>query len=57
MRWKWKNPEDWDTRIKTWFALWPVIIENECRWLETVTIKQRYLVGWYNVEFVDEETK
>lgn len=48
-----EKPNDLDTRIKTWFALFPVIIDNECRWLETVTVKQIYLLGWDNIEFID----
>lgn len=39
MRWK-VEPEQKE-RIKTWFALVPVSIGDDIRWLETVTVKQR----------------
>lgn len=29
-------------RLKTWFAYLPVRIGKECRWLEQVTVSQRY---------------
>jgi hypothetical protein len=54
MRWVWKKPKYWDIRIKKWFALFPVVINNEYRWLESVTVKQMYLLYWYNKEFIDD---
>jgi hypothetical protein len=56
-------------RVKTWFALFPVSIGRETRWLEKVTVKQEYKKitsfdidgdpqsdeDWYNVKFIDEE--
>lgn len=53
MRWI-RKTRDWDIRVKTWFAILPVIINGECRWLEKVTVKQMYLVVWINLEFIDD---
>lgn len=52
-------------RIKSWFAVFPVTIGNETRWLERVTTKQEYkemanLCGdvvvpentWVNIKFL-----
>lgn len=43
MRWEsWypsKASKAGDKRVKTWFALWPVKIGNDCRWLERVTVE------------------
>jgi hypothetical protein len=49
-------PFSQDTRIITRFALFPIRIQNEIRWLEKVTIKQEYrpdlrMFGWYNDSF------
>lgn len=48
-------------RIKKWFALLPVTIGNETRWMERVTISQEYMAlmspsgepenGWKNMKF------
>jgi hypothetical protein len=53
---------DGDTRVVTFFAWFPVFEDAEfwcqMRWLETVTVKQRFLgFGhdvWLNEEFIDE---
>ena len=55
---RWKNPKDGDTRMKTWFAWFPVQIGIWGRWLETVTCEQTYQVfrhaaRWSNEAFVD----
>ena len=50
-------------RVKTWFALFPVRVGRETRWLEKVTVEQKYTLvnfddpyeDWYNVKFIDEE--
>lgn len=55
-----------DSRVVTWFALLPVTIETprhvETRWLERVTVVQRYFENdfvwgptWGNVRFVDDK--
>lgn len=68
MRFKIKpTPQYGDTRTKTWFAIIPVTIDNDCRWLEMVTVKQTYTEGclyehglifsvptWMNVKFIDK---
>jgi hypothetical protein len=30
------------TRIRSWFAWWPVTCEGETRWMERVTVEQVY---------------
>lgn len=53
MRWKRGN-----LRCVKRFALWPVRIKEEYRWLETVYIIQRrlgYERFWHNESFEDEE--
>ncbi len=61
MRWKhkpWKA-----SRTVRWFAILPVTIGNETRWLEYVTVNQKYRVrtgmsfagsGWKNESFAYE---
>lgn len=46
------------TRTIKRFALLPVTIDHETRWLELVCIEQTYrpdikLFGWYNERFID----
>ena len=43
MRWIVKKPEHWDTKIKRKFALFPIRIGDEVRWLEWVTIRYRFI--------------
>lgn len=50
-------------RIHKWFALFPVTIDNETRWLERVEVEQIYIKtttpsgepgrNWYNLKFVN----
>ena len=41
MRWKYIDPPPLPhSRILSWFAFWPVVIGDECRWLERVTVEQ-----------------
>lgn len=56
---RWVRPE-W--RIVKRFAIFPIEIDDEIRWLETVYIHQHYgeggllnLVGWWNKKFVSRE--
>ena len=56
---KYANPQDGDRRIKKRFALFPIIIGDEGRWLERVKIVQKYdnnyaEGGWKNWAFVNE---
>jgi len=48
------RPKLGDTRIITKFLLLPMILNDEFRWLERATIKQRWGV-WYPDEFGPEE--
>ena len=51
-------------RIHQWFALFPVTIDNETRWLERVEVEQIYVdkispsgepePGWYNLKFINK---
>lgn len=52
---KWKEPREGETRVVTYFAFFPVTINHETRWLETVTVKEQYWVsvGWTLFGFVD----
>lgn len=56
MRWIKKEPEYCSYRVKTRFALLPVTIDKETRWLETVTTQQMYSFDeWFDLSFIDEE--
>jgi hypothetical protein len=69
---RFKKPEEYcergfTYRDKTFFAWFPVCIDGEMRWLETVTVKQvytevysigcaynkEYVWGWTNCNFVE----
>lgn len=57
MRWKVKNPNEGDIRIVRKFAFFPIQADDEIRWLERVTIAQKYYSdydgsGWNNLYFV-----
>lgn len=58
------TPQMDDKRTKTFFAVFPVTIGNERRWLEKVTVEQEYechFMGfddgssceWVNIRFID----
>ena len=52
-----------DEKIVRRFAIFPITIGSERRWLEIVTIKQQFVEyhawmpvnRWYNIEFIDKE--
>jgi hypothetical protein len=51
-------PQIGDEKIVSWFAIRPVLINREWRWLERVSVKMRYTAGmfdndWHWVGFVD----
>ena len=51
-------PRVGDEKIVSWFAIRPVVLGREVRWLERVSVKMRFescLLGpdWTWVEFVD----
>ena len=48
MRWNIKSkptPRPYESYIIEKFALFPICIENECRWLERVKIQAHYWIG------------
>lgn len=63
------NPKLDDERTITKFLLFPVCINNEMRWLEKATIKQKFKridkelengewcfsIGWKDIEFIDNK--
>ena len=60
-----RAPIEYEIRIKSWFAIFPITIGNETRWLERVTVKQEllkkyytyqegYSLRWNNFEFLDQ---
>lgn len=67
---RWTEPEDREEKIERKFAILPVKIDGETRWLEWVTIKYVYhngtlrrdwntnqfyhIYGWIKEEFVDD---
>jgi hypothetical protein len=61
MRFKLKHnlePNCGDRRIVTKFLLFPIVIDNEFRWLEKVKIEQKYILSpfgysWINKRFID----
>ncbi len=57
-------PKEGDTRVVKYFALLPVEIDDEMRWLESVEIKQKFTayyhgmddgwsLSWQNVKFLN----
>lgn len=53
---KWYKPAYGSTKTRSWFALFPIRIDNEVRWLEKVTVKYFYdgiKEKWQRYEFVD----
>lgn len=60
MRWikKQKNIEYKKELTRTYFAFFPVEINNEIRWLEIVHVRGSYFdsvfgITWYELEFID----
>lgn len=54
---RWRKPNDGDTKIKRKFALFPICLNREVRWLEWVTIEYVYHEwenDWYMARFVDD---
>ena len=60
---RWTKPKYGDTKIERKFAILPITIEREARWLEWVTVKYEYyvnrdsLAGWWPTEFIDDNKK
>jgi len=53
MRWKAKRkPTTNEERTRTFFALFPIKCQKEYRWLEIVTVTQKYLGNkWISTHF------
>ena len=58
---RWKLPQDDETRIVERFAVLPIRIRGEARWMERVRILQEYIApghslfyGWRNIKFIDK---
>ncbi len=39
---RWQKPDELDVRYRTFFALFPVTIGKETRWLEMVRVREVY---------------
>lgn len=57
---RWKKPNVGDIKTKRKFALLPICINRETRWLEWVNIEYVYGTDWYEegwfiTRFVDNE--
>ena len=58
---RWTVAEEGSTRVRSWFALLPVTIGPETRWLERVAVEERQefhvsdvcRVTWRQMRFVD----
>lgn len=52
---RWYKPTMGDKKIVTKFALFPIQIKHEVRWLEKVTIEMEYgLTMWHPMRFVNK---
>ena len=62
---RWTKPKNGDTKIKKKFAILPIKINDEIRWLEWVTVKYQYYTckwisndyavsDWFPEEFIDD---
>lgn len=67
---RWNKPKSGDTKIKRKFALLPITIGKETRWMEWVTVRYEFSdwnlyrdpvmrkiyrrYGWFECEFIDE---
>jgi hypothetical protein len=56
---KWTKIKIGDQKIKRKFAILPIKVNDEVRWLEWVTVKYTYydnkdcVIGWWATEFID----
>jgi hypothetical protein len=55
-----ENPQDGEIRTIRRFALFPICTLSEMRWMEWVTLQQKYSRnyaddGWHNERFLDEK--
>jgi hypothetical protein len=47
-----KKPKQGEKRVITKFLFLPLCLKNDCRWLESASILQKYWYGWENIKFV-----
>lgn len=52
---RWNTIEMGAERTREWFALFPVWINYETRWLERVRVLERWHGVWISVKFIDKE--
>jgi len=56
---RWIKAQYGDEKIKRKFAILPITVDDEVRWLEWATVKYTYCVnkdcisGWWATEFID----
>ena len=43
---RWNLKEEGDTKVRKFFALLPIVINNEARWLEWVRVRYRLHYNW-----------
>lgn len=53
------RPKDGDTRVRTFFAIFPVRCNNEIRWLEMVSVSEKFSNHgyWIYMNFIDDVRK
>lgn len=55
MRWNIKQHNYEDTRTIKKFLWFPILIDDELRWLETALIEQQYsFMGWENIRWCND---
>ena len=59
---RWSNPKNGDVRTIAKFALLPIFANGEWRWMERVTIEQKFksdefVCNWVNTRFIDKKPK
>lgn len=57
---RFKAKKEGTERIRTFFALFPVQVGDDTRWLEKVTVRERFYCDedsacWYAEEFMDKK--
>lgn len=55
---RWTKPSDGDIKVKRKFALFPICLHREVRWLEWVTVEYVYNEwenDWHMTRFIDDE--
>lgn len=55
---RWTKPSDGDIKVKRKFALFPICLYREVRWLEWVTVEYVYNEwenDWHMTRFIDDE--